>query len=174
MAIDKDMPETDRNTEEEKALAKVKIPKESEEHVLQEIQTELHEVRSDQKQMLKVTRTIQHEGPLPPPELLAGYEAVLTGGANRIFEMAENDLKHTHWIQKLTSIIDAVSTIGGLLAGFAIAIYGIKTGADLISGNKSVEGSIIGTVSIVGLVWVFVKGKAAEFPFTSNNNNTEE
>lgn len=146
---------------------------ESESQVLEEIKAELDDLRVNQKKILKVTRTISHEGPLPPPNQLAGYESILEGSANRIISMAENDLQHIQWVQKANVLIDAASTIGGLIAGFAIAIYGIKIGADLISSDKVIEGSIIGTVSIVGLVWVFIKGKSSEFPF-KQENSTEE
>jgi uncharacterized membrane protein len=36
----------------------------------------------------------EHSGPLPPPHLLAGYEEVLPGAAERILKMAELEQRH--------------------------------------------------------------------------------
>ena len=43
-------------------------------------------------------------GPLPPPEMLKGYESVLKGASERIFAMAEKQQEHRMHIEK--TIVD--------------------------------------------------------------------
>lgn len=38
-------------------------------------------------------------GPVPPPEILAGYEKALSGTADRILAMAETQQKHRHGME---------------------------------------------------------------------------
>ena len=49
-----------------------------------------------------VTQVIQSEfsGPLPPPNIIKGYEDILPGAADRILSMAENQAKHRQEIEK--------------------------------------------------------------------------
>ena len=44
----------------------------------------------------KAERLHFHSGPLPTPETLAGYEALLPGAADRVFAMVERDMDHQH------------------------------------------------------------------------------
>lgn len=45
------------------------------------------------------------EAPIPPPAILAGYDQIVAGGANRIIKMAEKALNHQ--IQTETTVVDA-------------------------------------------------------------------
>jgi len=52
----------------------------------------------------QVTSAKFHQGPLPSPEVLAGYEQIHPGAANRIIRMAEQQVKHRQSLeQKIVS-----------------------------------------------------------------------
>lgn len=44
--------------------------------------------------------TSVHMGPLPPPDVFAGYEQVCPGAAERILSMAEQQAKHRQDLEK--------------------------------------------------------------------------
>lgn len=44
--------------------------------------------------------TVRHEGPLPPPALLDGYEKVVPGAAERIIQLAEKEQEHRQALEK--------------------------------------------------------------------------
>ncbi|MCL1986926.1 MAG: DUF2335 domain-containing protein [Firmicutes bacterium] len=81
----------------------------------------------------------QHEGPLPLPETLADYEQVLTGLAERIVVMAENEAAQRHGVENkivkanlrdgLLGIIFAfILCLSTIIGGVLVAIF-YQTGA---------------------------------------------
>lgn len=56
----------------------------------------LDELDPRQKQVLTDWFSVAFSGPLPPPQIVAGYDHVIPDGANRIMEMAEREQEHTH------------------------------------------------------------------------------
>src|SRR5262249_59414898 len=55
-----------------------------------------------------VSGQITISGPLPPPQILAGYDEVLPGSAERIIAMAEADSKHQRDMDR--AIFEATSS----------------------------------------------------------------
>lgn len=51
---------------------------------------------STRVQLQQVTRAMMMSGPLPPPQMIAAYEDVLPGSAERILSMAEQAQKQRH------------------------------------------------------------------------------
>ena len=83
---------------------------------------------------------------LPPAEMLAAYNEIMPGSAERMIGMFEREQAHRHgWEQKALKV-HQVSTILGQLLGFfvAVAIFGSAT----IIGLK-------GNASVAALIWVF-------------------
>lgn len=98
-------------------------------------------------------------GPLPPPEILKGYESILPGASERILKMAEKQQDHRMYIEKTiverqTGQSGKGQTWGGILTvlfGIIALILGY-TGHDVLAG-------IIATTTIISLVIVFVLRK---------------
>jgi len=112
-----------------------------------------------------VSRTEIHAGPLPHPQILAGYEAVIPGAADRILRMTEKyhqhlieteDIQSRHVIEMAKS--DSRRAWAGLIAGFMIALAFLGVSAWLIASGHETSGAVLGTVDIVSLVGVFVYG----------------
>lgn len=48
-------------------------------------------------QPVSINHNVQHfQGPIPPPEILSGYNNVVTGAAERIIKLAELEVAHRH------------------------------------------------------------------------------
>jgi uncharacterized membrane protein len=84
-----------------------------------------------------VTTMIQrvHQGPLPDPETLGGYEHILPGAAERVMQMAEREQRHRHkqegrmvageYLMRLFGQMGAIVAIGFLtvLAAFCAWLH---------------------------------------------------
>jgi hypothetical protein len=55
---------------------------------------------ASKQQMVSVSHLIT-QGPLPNPEILDRYEQILTGAADRIMAMAEDEARHRHEMEKM-------------------------------------------------------------------------
>lgn len=87
-------------------------------------------------------------GPLPPPEMLAQYDAVISGGADRIVSMAEDQSSHRRRMESR-----------GQMFGFLLALIAILGGIGLILDGKSVAGLVPLIGAMGGLAGVFVYGE---------------
>ncbi|MCP4115428.1 MAG: DUF2335 domain-containing protein [Desulfobacteraceae bacterium] len=120
-----------------------------------------------------VTRSIseslvasQFQGPIPPPELLAGYDDVVPGAADRIIALAEKETAHRHEMEK--KVLDAeVKVISneareiflGQIFAFLIGTTTVLAGVYAAVHGAQITGSLIGTSGVVGLVSVFILGR---------------
>jgi len=103
-------------------------------------------------------RLIQHAGPLPPPELMAEYDQLLPGSADRIITMAENQARHRHALEKMSIEAGIGDSKKGLWFGFLIGLAAIAGGVICVLFDHPVSGTALGMGSITSLVGVFVYG----------------
>jgi len=111
---------------------------------------------------LVVTMHKTHIGPLPDPETLSEYSAIIPNGAERIMQMAEKQLDHRMKMenkvvggQMLQSIIGQILAFLIGIAALAASTYGIVTGHEW-------SGSILGIGGLTGLVTAFIKGRSQQ------------
>ncbi len=106
-------------------------------------------------------------GPLPPPDLLRGYEESSPGAADRIISMAERQLAHNQTLQ--TRMLEA--TIAdrkrdfaegrlGQICGLIVALSFIAAGTYVASTGHPWPGAVIGGggVGLQALVALFIRG----------------
>ena len=81
-------------------------------------------------------------GPLPHPQILAGYEQVLHGAADRILQMAENEQKHQH--QRENAQTHEVSKIlfVGQIGSTIVALTAICFSFILLLHDKNIAGFV--------------------------------
>lgn len=95
-------------------------------------------------------------GPLPPPSILAGYEQVLPGAAERIVSMAEKEQAHRHSFDNKCQKTDSRDSLLGILCAFLLGIAALVAGVILIMRvpNKigAVTGSVLGISGIGSIV----------------------
>ena len=114
---------------------------------------------------LAMVRT-EFSGPLPHPSLLAGYEQVLPGLADRIVRMAESEQKHDLEMRDRALSADiadmkagrAEARIGQVF-GLTIGLAGLSAASFLAINGEGIVGATIGGATIVTLVIAFIKGR---------------
>lgn len=101
-------------------------------------------------------------GPIPPPEILKGYNEVVQNGAERIISMAEKQSAHRMQLEDFAVKEELTQSRRGQVFGFTLGIVGMGLATTLaIYGHDTVAG-IFGTTTIIGLVTVFVLGKKSQ------------
>lgn len=101
----------------------------------------------------------QFQGPLPPPEMLKGYDQTLPGSAHRILTMAEGEQIHRHVMEERSLKYGVSITVVGQLFGLIIALVVVIGGFVLIFFDKTLAGLITLLPSLGGLVMLFIYGK---------------
>lgn len=107
-----------------------------------------------------------HQGPLPAPETLAGYEQTLAGLADRIVRMAEQESAHRRDME--SRFLDAqindgklyrrIEMRGQIWAG-VISIVGLGSGSLLTYlGHPNFGTAVIGG-TLIGLASLFIYGR---------------
>src|SRR5688500_11390602 len=106
------------------------------------------------------------EGPIPSPEILAGYEHLMPGLADRISAMAEKESAHRRELEKKilnAQISDAneerIIEKRGQIFGFCIGITALVFGFLTAYIGHPVAGAFIGAGGVISLVSVFSYNK---------------
>jgi uncharacterized membrane protein len=103
-----------------------------------------------------------YSGPLPPPSMLRGYDAVIPGAAERILSLAEREATHRHWLDRTYVNYRFL----GLALAAVIAFGVIGGGIFLIHEDKSAIGLalILGDLALLAGVFVVqqVRGNGGE------------
>jgi uncharacterized membrane protein len=81
-------------------------------------------------------------GPLPHPTILAEYDKILHGAANRIITMAENQQGHRHHLEKTVIEGNVRAAKRGQIFAFVLGTLGIVIGGSLIALGKDIQGFI--------------------------------
>ncbi len=106
------------------------------------------------------------QGPIPPPELLAGYDQIVPGAAERIISLAENETSHRHMMEQkaLDAEIaglksEAGDTRIGQVFGLIIGLTTVIAGTYAATNGAPITGGVIGTSGVAGLVSAFIVGR---------------
>lgn len=99
------------------------------------------------------------QGPLPHPEILAGYDRVLPGAADRIIAMAESNQRHRQRLEATVIPAGVRSERLGQVLGFILYIATLASGTYLVSTGKSTEGVTEMLTSTGAFVTVYIKGQ---------------
>ena len=102
---------------------------------------------------------ISFRGPIPPPEILAGYEGVIEGSADRILTMAEEQSKHRKKLEEIVIRGGSRNQVLGMIFAFILSLVIVGSGALLIYHDKSLEGLSLIVADVVALAAVFLYGK---------------
>jgi uncharacterized membrane protein len=121
------------------------------------------------RELIEVVQTeAMFAGPLPPPQILSGYEQIMPGAAERIFKMAEANNSANIGFAEKSMRHEFVYKVAGLFCGI-IALIGLVAGATYCAsiGANKVAYAMLG-VGIVGTVSVFVNS------WTGRTSKTEK
>ena len=106
-------------------------------------------------------------GPLPPPEVLAGYEQVLPGSPERILAMAEEQSGHRMKMEEAALRHEMGQSSRGLWAGLVVTIVGIAAGSYVAYLGSTgfgigVIGMTIGSIVTTYLTGIYTRRKERE------------
>lgn len=101
----------------------------------------------------------QYSGPVPPPEILHGFEQIVPGAAERILAMAEENGKHQREMEKKALTVAFRTVLIGQIFGLVIGILAFITCIVALYLGSENTAMTIGGVTITGLVAVFVTGR---------------
>jgi uncharacterized membrane protein len=114
------------------------------------------ETREERQLMASITRSV-YRGPIPPPEILKGYDLVKPGFAERVFVMAERQSQHRMELERIVVIGDHKKSWVGLVLGFVVACGFFYGSYDLVKKGHDTAGTILGGSALATLVGIFVR-----------------
>lgn len=165
-------PDKDKNdfSEEETISEKPSNNDQASETQLARFESDLAELSRDNPKVANVIRglvsisRISHveahfSGPLPHPAMLAKYEEILPGSADRIVASGESQMQHRHSLEAAVVHANNRRESWGLIIAGILAFVALVGSLILIYTGKSLEGlaTIIGETVI--LVWVFLRAQ---------------
>lgn len=115
--------------------------------------------RAPTKELARIIRQFVFSGPLPPPQILKGYNEIIPGAAERIMCMAERQAQHRQGIERDSLNAEIRDGRRGQLFGFILAMTAVLGAIYCFSMGYTTGGSVIGLSTVTGLVSVFVYGR---------------
>lgn len=140
---------------------------------IQEFMDELEALPKEAKAkaILSITQR-SYRGPIPPPELLAGYESILPGSADRIIAMTERQQKHRIDLESTVVSSNAKDAHLGVIFAFILGVLVIGGGIAIILLDKGVAlGSTFSFVGLATLLSTFVYGTRSNSKERQNKDN---
>jgi uncharacterized membrane protein len=122
-------------------------------------------------EVLKFTQE-RHSGPLPSPDVMAGYDKIVPGAANRIIAMAEGQHAHRQAMEKQSLDLDGEAmrrgyseSRWGQVCAFIVVISVVTAGAAIVAFKDVVYGSaILGGIGVASIVGRFLAKKESVDP----------
>lgn len=112
-----------------------------------------------------ITSEEHFQGPVPHPMILAQYDEIVPGAADRILSMAEKQLEHRLGIENKAIDSKIRDSKLGMVLGFIIAACVVGVGGMAIYMGKDLLGASTIVTVIAGLVGTFV--------YATNSNRKE-
>lgn len=109
-----------------------------------------------------------HIGPLPAPETLREYSALIPNGAERIMAMAEKQQDHRISLEKRVIGGQIVQSNIGQFLAFFIGIAALSAATYCSVNGHEFTGVSLGLGGLTGLVTAFIQGKKRQ------NKNLQE
>jgi uncharacterized membrane protein len=117
-----------------------------------------------------MTMSASFEGPIPPPEILEGYERVLPGLADRIMTMAETQSAHRHGLERGVILFDKIKSVIGLCFAFLIVIAGFGAAVYLALHGQAVTAGIFTVGPLATIAGIFIYQKQEAKPSGESNS----
>jgi uncharacterized membrane protein len=106
-------------------------------------------------------QSMTFQGPLPPAQLLAEYEEIVPGSADRIITLAEREQRNRHSSATKFLHNDRVRISGATFVAFSLIVASVVTaylGHPIVAGLFGVSAILSGIVKAV-IEWVLPKGR---------------
>ena len=118
--------------------------------------------KTKRQQTKAIAISRQFSGPIPPPEILGGYESIQTGAADRIIKMAEEQAHHRQKIEKTVIERETTNDMLGTILGFVLLSFLIALGGYLVVNGKDIYGLVSILSSPLALAWMTYSRKKSK------------
>ncbi len=98
------------------------------------------------------------QGPLPAPEMLAQYEQIVSGSAEKIIHLWEEQVHHRMNLEQKAISADISQSRLGSILGFVIAMTAIVCGTILAYLGRPTEGVAAIITALGGIIGIYVWG----------------
>lgn len=123
----------------------------------------------------KLAISQEFSGPVPPPDILEGYEKCLPGSADRILAMAEKEQSHRHGRENNLLKTVEKSENKGMNFAFIVTMSFVLLGSILLYLGKDLEGAgVLSPVIIQFFVHIFKNFKDSKKTETENSIDISE
>lgn len=125
----------------------------------------------DRNVVVAAVKKVSFSGPVPPPELLARYESISPGMADRLVKMAESQMNHRIETEKCVVKGSLKQETLGKIIGGVLAV--VCVGATVVLGLNGHDSlaKLIGTTTVISIVSIYVIGQIPEFFKLKNNKD---
>ncbi|MFZ5800507.1 MAG: DUF2335 domain-containing protein [Candidatus Omnitrophota bacterium] len=109
--------------------------------------------------ILQQTEMMGFCGPIPPPEVLAGYERIMPGAADRIIAMAERQAAHRQEMERRIVFSETFQAKIGMFLAFVVVFAAMVAGTILLILKIPVGGLIIliDAITVIALALLNLK-----------------
>ena len=97
--------------------------------------------------------------PLPSPDILAGFEQIVPGSANRIIIQFEEQSAHRRALEANHQTFTHRSAYLGTACALVVALSFLGVSGYLIGTGHDAAGGALGTIDIVGMVTAFLSAR---------------
>lgn len=97
-----------------------------------------------------------YSAPLPHPDMMAEYERIIPGSADRIIKRFEMQSDHRQRCEKIFVWTQSIKSLGGLILGFVIAMTTIVGGIYTALQGKPLLGGTLSFAGLAVLVGAFI------------------
>lgn len=115
-------------------------------------------------EIIEVVRAVaqSYSGPIPPPNMLAEYETVQKGFADRIISMAEKEQANRHVLEN--KAVDGAIKKDARGQHYALFVSScVLAGCFfLIYNGHDAAGTFFGGATLTGLTYIFISGRKKE------------
>lgn len=124
--------------------------------------------------LLQVTTQTHFSGPLPPPEIMSGYEQICPGAAREILNMATADAAHLREMQKEALRGHRIESVLGILSGFLIALAAIGALTYAAVSGQPITAGVVGSVAVLAGVFMRKRVRKSKPPVVKKPSETSE
>ena len=104
--------------------------------------------------------TTEFQGPYPPPDYLEQYNQIVPNFAERLVDENEKQAEHRRALERLVIHHQLAESSRGQWFGFILGVLGLGLGGFCVYNGHDAAGATLGGATLIGLVSVFVAGKA--------------
>lgn len=135
------------------------------------------EVKQVVSQVIQEIEEIEFRGPIPPPNIIAEYEKILPGSADRLIAMAEKQSAHRQAMEK--KMIEAESRDGLLGVIFGFALGGGCVAAAIVmtlvypQSAGVISGAVLGSTGVASIAGTVIRSTRRGHSENSGNKTKE-